>query len=84
MDTFSCEEPVEFSYHSAHVNLLARALNQSMKICIRITTEGFLGVQVMMPMPQNLPIGDHYGILEFKVSHFSHCRILADYCRCFP
>ena len=56
------------SYHSSHINLLSRALNQSIKICIQIESSGFLCVQVMMPVTEGLPVGAHSGILEFKVS----------------
>lgn len=55
------------SYHSSHFALLSRALNQSIKICIQVESSGFLCVQVMMPVADGVPLGEHSGILEFKV-----------------
>ena len=56
------------SYHSSHFALLSRALSQSIKICLQIESSGFLCVQIMMPVSENVPLGGHSGILEFKVS----------------
>lgn len=67
MDKFDCEEEVSFSYHSSHVALLGRALQQSIKICLQIESTGFMCIQVMMPVPEGLTMGQHSGILEFKV-----------------
>ena len=67
MDKFDCEEEVSFSYHSSHVALLGRALQQSIKICLQIESSGFMCIQVMMPVPEGLTMGQHSGILEFKV-----------------
>lgn len=67
MDVFQCAERIEFSYHSSHINLLARALNQATKICLQIESSGFINVQVMMPMAPNADVGKHSGILDFKV-----------------
>jgi len=68
MDRFDCEETVSFSYHSAHFALLSRALNQSIKICLQVEHSGFLCIQIMMPVGEGVPMGQHSGILEFKVS----------------
>ncbi|EIW66309.1 hypothetical protein TREMEDRAFT_70218 [Tremella mesenterica DSM 1558] len=66
MDRFECPERISFSYHAAHIMLLYRALQHSIKICIQIETEGFLCVQIMMPVGEDVPVGGHSGILEFK------------------
>ena len=60
------------SYHSSHFAILSRALHQSIKICLQIEHSGFLCVQIMMPVAENVPMGGHSGILEFKVSRISH------------
>ncbi|WWC69155.1 uncharacterized protein I206_103091 [Kwoniella pini CBS 10737] len=67
MDKFECAEQVKFSYNSTHFSLLHRALHQSVKICLQVETSGFLCVQVMMPLSDNVEIGGHSGILEFKM-----------------
>ena len=69
MDRFDCEDTVSFSYHSAHFALLSRALNQSIKICLQVESTGFLCIQIMMPVGEGVPMGQHSGILEFKVSY---------------
>lgn len=33
-----------------------------------IETDGFLCIQIMMPVQEGIPMGSHSGILEFKVS----------------
>ncbi|ORY30003.1 Rad1/Rec1/Rad17 [Naematelia encephala] len=68
MDRFDCQEQVSFSYHSAHIAMLSRALNASIKICLQIESSGYLCVQIMMPVSENLPTGNHSGILEFKMN----------------
>jgi cell cycle checkpoint protein len=55
------------SYHYSHFTLLSRALQQSIKICIQVEGTGFLCVQIMMPVADGVPLGEHSGILEFKV-----------------
>ncbi|KAK1925153.1 Rad1/Rec1/Rad17 [Papiliotrema laurentii] len=67
MDRFDCESVVSFSYHSSHFALLSRALAQSIKICLQVESTGFLCVQIMMPVGENVPLGHHSGILEFKM-----------------
>ncbi|KAK8869534.1 hypothetical protein IAR55_000100 [Kwoniella newhampshirensis] len=67
MDKFECEKRVSFSYHSSHFALLHRALHQSVKICLQIEHDGFLCVQIMMPLGEGVPVGGHSGILEFKM-----------------
>lgn len=80
MEAFECEQPVVFrlafrhrmsansSYHAPHIALLSKALQGSLKVCLRIDETGFLSVQVMMPVPESMPPHMHNGILEFKVS----------------
>ncbi|KAK6903248.1 hypothetical protein L486_06710 [Kwoniella mangroviensis CBS 10435] len=67
MDKFDCAEKVKFSYNSSHFALLHRALHQSLKVCLQIEKSGFLCVQIMMPLSENVEIGGHSGILEFKM-----------------
>ncbi|RSH81787.1 ssDNA endodeoxyribonuclease [Apiotrichum porosum] len=67
MDAFECAEEVTFSYAAAHVSLLGRALQHSVKICLQIESEGFLSVQVMMPIPESMAPDMHNGILDFKM-----------------
>jgi cell cycle checkpoint protein len=55
------------SYHASHIALLGRALQHALKVCVQIEEEGFLCVQVMLPLPEGLAEGMHNGILEFKV-----------------
>ena len=57
------------SYHAQHIILLARALQHALKICLQIEETGFLCVQVMMPIPENMAPDMHNGILDFKVSY---------------
>ena len=57
------------SYHLSHIMLLSRALQQSIKICLQIEESGFLCVQIMMPVQDPSKVGQHSGILEFKVGH---------------
>ena len=73
MDRFDCESVVSFSYHSSHFALLSRALAQSIKICLQVESTGFLCVQIMMPVGENVPLGHHSGILEFKVNDLPRC-----------
>ena len=75
MDKFDCEEPISFSYHSAHFGLLSRALNQAIKVCIMVESTGFLCVQIMMPVSDRVEVGGHSGILEFKVSYFDPLKL---------
>lgn len=51
--------------------MLSRALQQSTKLAIQIQNSGFLSVQIMMPVAGNIPVGDHQGLVEFKVSYLS-------------
>ncbi|WWC89735.1 uncharacterized protein L201_004660 [Kwoniella dendrophila CBS 6074] len=67
MDKFDCVKRVKFSYNSSHFSLLHRALHQSVKICLQIEKSGFLCVQIMMPLSENVEVGGHSGILEFKM-----------------
>jgi cell cycle checkpoint protein len=55
------------SYHSSHFALLSRALHQSIKIALMVESSGFLCVQIMMPVGDKVGLGEHQGILEFKV-----------------
>lgn len=56
------------SYHASHFAFLARALQESIKICVQIEREGFMCIQIMMPVNEGVDLGGHSGILEFKVS----------------
>lgn len=56
------------SYHAQHFAFLGRALQQSIKICVQIEHEGFMCIQIMMPVGEGVELGAHSGILEFKVS----------------
>lgn len=67
MDAFECDDEVTFSYSAAHISLLGRALQHSLKICLQIENEGFLSVQIMMPIPDDMPADMHNGILDFKL-----------------
>lgn len=55
-------------YHPAHFALLSRALHQSIRIALMVEDTGYLSVQVMMPVSDKEALGEHEGILEFKVS----------------
>jgi cell cycle checkpoint protein len=55
------------SYHASHFAFLARALQESIKICVQIEREGFMCIQIMMPVSEGVDMGGHSGILEFKV-----------------
>lgn len=59
------------SYDAGRIALLGRGLQHSAKVCVQIEWNGFLSVQVMMPVPESLPPGLHNGILEFKVGRVS-------------
>ena len=39
-----------------------------MKIALMIEESGFLCVQIMMPVSGSMTVGEHQGIIEFKVS----------------
>ncbi|GFZ45867.1 hypothetical protein JCM24511_03599 [Saitozyma sp. JCM 24511] len=68
MDRFECTDgAVRFSYHSSHFALLSRALHQSIKIALMVENSGFLCVQIMMPVGDKVGLGEHQGILEFKM-----------------
>lgn len=54
-------------YHAQHFAFLGRALQQSIKICVQIEHEGFMCIQIMMPVGEGIELGAHSGILEFKV-----------------
>jgi hypothetical protein len=61
--------------------VLNRALQYSTKICLQIDDEGFMSIQVMMPVGEDVPIGEHSGILEFKVGRvlvMGGCEAKAD------
>lgn len=57
------------SYHASHFAFLARALQQSIKICVQIEREGFMCIQIMMPVGEGVDMGNHSGILEFKARY---------------
>lgn len=62
--------------------MLTRALQHSTKLAISIEYNGFLGVQIAMPITsKNLEVGDNQGIIEFRVSHFLSVRkrVIADW-----
>jgi cell cycle checkpoint protein len=63
------------SYHASHFAFLARALQESIKICVQIEREGFMCIQVMMPVNEGVDMGNHSGILEFKVSSRRPCTL---------
>ncbi|BEI81564.1 hypothetical protein CcaverHIS002_0207240 [Cutaneotrichosporon cavernicola] len=67
MDSFECSKRCEYSYHASHIVLLGRALQYALKVCVQIEENGFLCVQVMLPLPEGLAEGMHNGILEFKM-----------------
>lgn len=55
----------ENSYHSAHFAHLSRALQNSIKVCLEIQSDGFLSAQIMMAEGEEL--GEHGGLLHYKV-----------------
>lgn len=55
----------ESSYHSAHFAHLSRALQNSIKVCLEIQSDGFLSAQIMMAEGEEL--GEHGGLLHYKV-----------------
>ncbi|GMK54043.1 hypothetical protein CspeluHIS016_0106290 [Cutaneotrichosporon spelunceum] len=67
MDSFECSRRCEYSYHASHIAVLGRALQHALKVCVQIEENGFLCVQVMLPLPDGLAEGMHNGILEFKM-----------------
>jgi hypothetical protein len=49
--------------------MLTRALQHSSKLALSIQYDGFLDVQIMMPIfSKNLEMGENQGIIEFRVS----------------
>lgn len=56
---------LESSYHSAHFAHLSRALQNSIKVCLEIQSDGFLSAQIMMAEGEKL--GEHGGLLHYKV-----------------
>lgn len=56
---------LESSYHSAHFAHLSRALQNSIKVCLEIQSDGFLSAQIMMAEGEEL--GEHGGLLHYKV-----------------
>ncbi|KIR59745.1 cell cycle checkpoint protein [Cryptococcus bacillisporus CA1873] len=66
MQRFICvDEGVSFSYHSAHFAHLSRALQNSIKVCLEIQSDGFLSAQIMMAEGEEL--GEHGGLLHYKM-----------------
>ncbi|KGB79583.2 cell cycle checkpoint protein [Cryptococcus deuterogattii R265] len=65
MQRFICvDEGISFSYHSAHFAHLSRALQNSIKVCLEIQSDGFLSAQIMMAEGEEL--GEHGGLLHYK------------------
>ncbi|AAW41976.2 expressed protein [Cryptococcus deneoformans JEC21] len=66
MQRFICvDEGISFSYHSAHFAHLSRALQNSIKVCLEIQSDGFLSAQIMMAEGEEL--GEHGGLLHYKM-----------------
>lgn len=66
MQRFICvDEGISFSYHSAHFAHLSRALQNSIKVCLEIQSDGFLSAQIMMAEGEKL--GEHGGLLHYKM-----------------
>jgi len=49
LETFECEEPVEFSYAFKPLHRIVRSLQTAVKSAVRIDGSGMLGVQFMLP-----------------------------------
>jgi hypothetical protein len=62
-------------YHWQHFTYLSRALQQSVKLALMIEANGFLSVQIMMPVTQGTNLGEHNGIIDFKVCPLSWKRL---------
>lgn len=75
---FTAWSQADSCYHAAHIALLSKALQHSLKVCLRIDDTGFLSVQVMMPVPESMPPHMHNGILEFKVSSIFTGKLTSD------
>lgn len=59
LEVFECVERVSFNYRFSHIARALRALQSSLKVSLRIDSDGLLSLQFMMPASQG-------ALIEFK------------------
>jgi len=64
LETFECDQPVSFNYAYKTITRANRALAASLKLSLRIDSEGLLSLQFMLPPSR--PNGETHAFIEFK------------------
>lgn len=69
LETFECAEPVRASYRFALISRCLRALQSSTKTSLRISADGLMSMQFLMPNPSpRRGAGTSGAFIDFVVS----------------
>jgi len=66
LQTFECEDSVQFSYRFSHIAKISRALQGSRMASLRMNEEGVMSLQLMMPAVRGKESENATAFIEFR------------------